>query len=143
MKKYRNYLETFLFIINSLILCFTMNCFVLMQKYLWLIPIVLLLFVGANALPFYSKQELPNKRFKICAHGNRCLKSFVITLIFTVIYHVVMAFVLIPDKWEMWVVSVVVAFITNAILFWNGILSVYFTSCFASFTGKTKMFSFL
>ena len=128
MKKYRNYLETFLFIINSLILCFTMNCFELMRKYLWSIPIVLLLFAGANALPFYSKQELPNKRFKICAHGNRCLKSFIITLIFTVIYHVVMAFVLIPDKWEMWVVSAVVAFVTNSILFWNGILSVYFTS---------------
>ena len=128
MKKYKNSFETFLFILNTIILIFTTNSICLIWRHLWLIPIVILLFTGANVLPIYSKQELPNKRFKVCAHGNRCLKSFVITLIATVIYHAIMAFILIPDKWELWVVSAVVAFITNAILFWNGILSVYFTS---------------
>ncbi len=128
MKKYKNTFETFLFILNAIILCFTINSFYLVRNHLWLIPVVILLFLGANALPLYSRQLLPNKRFRICAHGTRCIKLFIITLIVTVVYHIAIAFVLIPEDWKVWVFSALVAIVTEAVLFWNGIISVYCTS---------------
>lgn len=128
MKKYKNTYETIIFILNAAILCFTINSFCLIKKYLWLIPVVIILFLGANALPLYSKQLLPNKRFKICAHGTRCLKLFIISLVVTLVYHIAMAFVLIPETWTVWAFSALFAIMTEAILFWNGIISVYATS---------------
>ena len=128
MKKYRNAKETLFFIICILCLFASINSLWAVKRHLWLIPVFILLFIIGNLLPAYSKQPLPNIRFKICHHGTKCLKLFVITSILTVVNHCVMAFWLIPDEWTVLAFSVLVAYILESLLFWNGMICVYCTS---------------
>lgn len=128
MRKYKSALETILFILNTIIICICANSYYIMEKYLYTIPIFIVLFIAGNLLPMYSRQPLPNKKFKICRHGTKCLKIFLVSASFTVVFNIVTAFMLIPDDWIKWCIGVAVAILAEAILFWNGILSVYCTS---------------
>ena len=67
-------------------------------------------------------------RLRICYHGAVMLSFFVPTVIISVIYHIVIAVVTIPDDYMTLVWSAVVCICVQWVLFWNGIICVYLTS---------------
>lgn len=118
------------FIINTLIISFLSNSYLLLNylgsKYL-IIPFVLLL-IFANLMSLLSVYSIPTFRLMVCCYGARCLKVFLWSTAFSVIYHIFIAFYLFPEQWFTWVLSAILCIIVEAIIFWNGMISVYVAS---------------
>lgn len=114
--------------INTVVLCLCANSFLLAYRYRILIPLLLILFVTVNITASFSRRYYPSKRLRVCGHGVNCLRLFVRSLIVSVIYHIAAGFWLIPQKWLLWLFSVVVCTAVEAVVFWNGMISVYSAS---------------
>lgn len=128
MKKYRNGRETGLFVLSVILLFVSINGFWLVKEYLFTIPLLLFGFMTGIFLPVYSRQQLPNFRFKVCSYGTKCLKAFVWSTVLTLIHHIILVFIYIPDNWKTWLFSVLIAYVFEAVVFWIGIICVYCTS---------------
>ncbi len=85
-------------------------------------------YLMANLLPGWWGAVLPSHRLRVCRHGAAVLCLFLIAASLTVVYHVWLAFRLLPERWMEWGLSALVAFLLLAVTFWQGILCVYFTS---------------
>lgn len=115
-------------IINTAVLCLCANSFILVCRHRILIPLLLILFGAVNITASFSRRYCPGKRLRLCAHGASCLKLFVRSAIVSVIYHAIAGFFLIPQKWQLWLLSAAVCTAAEAVVFWNGMISVYAAS---------------
>lgn len=133
--------EKLCFIITILMMCICANChlFAAQAELFGLAPeggrvrfqwyaLAAIVFILANILPFYSRKPFPNRRMKVCNHGVKCLKIFGISTVVSVVCHIAAASSLFPGQWKTWLISAVICFCLEAILFWNGMISVYVTS---------------
>ena len=111
----------------SLLLAFCANCYVLFRhfdawRFLFLIiPSFLLL----NVFPVLCAPRILTGRLKMSFHGVLLLKAFVISLVLTVVFQLTLACFLFPENWKMWLWSVLWCAVAEAIVFWNGMISVY------------------
>lgn len=95
----------------------------------WFAIILLGLVIVANALPILYMKRMPTFWLRICAHGNRCLTAFLITLPFTVcIQLMLLSQIYLSAHWLQIVLSIALCVLVEAILFWNGMISVYASS---------------
>ena len=115
-------------ILYLLAISFTVNSFVLIEKYPQIMFVIIPLFAVINVFAGTRRLKTKSKRLKICCHGGTALCIFVLSALISLIYHVVMAFVLIPDKYMTFIWSVVLCICAESVLFFNGIISVYCTS---------------
>lgn len=125
----KNKAKNFALIINILIVSFLSNSYLLVNHvgvthFYVIIPFVFL-FIFANFMPFLLTHSIPTFRLRICSHGVQCLKLFLYSIVFSVMYHIIIAFYLLPEQWLTWVLSATVCILAEAIIFWNGIISVY------------------
>lgn len=120
--------DKILFLITTLLVCVCANGVLLADKYGVPYAVFPILFLAANFLPLISFQKLSGGRMRVLNHGARCLKIFLISAVFSVAVNLVTAFRLIPDHWRYWGFCVLICFLLEAVLFWNGILCVYSTS---------------
>ena len=104
------------------------NSYPLIYLSLWFAGIVPLIIVIANTLPIFYMKNMPTFQLRICAHGNRCLTAFVISLPISIAIQLYIG-------WQWWtfrllhrILCVAVCVIVEAILFWNGMISVYASS---------------
>lgn len=120
--------ELITYIINVVILSFCANSFMLMR----IAPITILLFVillaFGNYIPYIKFVEFPGKRLRLCNHGVKCLSAFLISCVASGIYHLGWFLFFRPENWWNFVFSIIVCICVEAIIFWNGIISVYLTS---------------
>ena len=86
------------------------------------------LFVLLNSLVGIKPAGTKKLRLKLCNHGTLLLTIFVGSLIPSLIWHIVLAFLTIPKTYMDFVWSLVYCIVASAILFWNGIICVYCTS---------------
>ncbi len=93
-----------------------------------LIPVMTALGLAANLLPLLFSRPAEGSRLRICCHGTICLRAFLFSAVLSVIWQIALAFFWLPDRWNDWLWSILVCILSEAILFWNGILSVYCTS---------------
>lgn len=93
-----------------------------------LIPFVLIFLILSNILPIYSKEKFPNRKTHVCHHGTKCLELFLISSSVSIIFHAIIAFSLIPDEWTKLLFSALLCIAIEAVVFWNGIISVYVSS---------------
>ena len=117
-------------ILYIILISMIVNCvFFLVEWKLWyLLPVLLLFFLFVNVFPSIHNFKVPTFRLRIAADGAELLILFLATSVVSGVYHIVMAFQLFPSHWLVWVVSALVAILTESILFWNGIIRVYCTS---------------
>lgn len=106
--------------------CFVANCYLVVRDNLYLLIPVIVTFILVN---FYPGQILVNtndKKLKRCYCGMILLVVFLVSVIASAIYGIV----LIKNNVEvsLFVLSIAVTVITEAFIFWNGILRVYFSS---------------
>ncbi len=113
--------------IYSIIITFCSCGFLLLRDslaYLWgIVPLICFICVFSGIIIKTHK-----KRLKICNHGIIALCSFLCSSVLTVIYHIALSFETIPQDWKIWLYSAVYAICIEAIIFWNGIISVYVSS---------------
>lgn len=81
-----------------------------------------------NAVPSVTSWKIPGIRLKIAYDGCELLIIFLCSTAICLIYHIITAFMYIPEQWQLWVLSSLLAIAVEAIVFWNGIIRVYCTS---------------
>lgn len=91
---------------------------------LGIIPVFLFIFVFAGGFVVPTK----NRQLWICHHGGILLVAFLLSLVLSFVYHVILAVWLIPTATKAFLWSLLVCVCVEALVFWNGILCVYLTS---------------
>lgn len=104
------------------------NCWLAVKQFPLLLLIILPSFLTVNFLAGITVKTAPTKSMKLCAHGVSCLKLFSFSMIISVLYHIGLVFNLQGKTYIDFIISTVVCIIVLAIIFWNGIISVYCTS---------------
>ncbi len=90
----------------------------------FLIAGIIFLLVNIFAGTLFCKAK--SLRLKICYHGGILLSSFVVSAFTSVVYQIF--FGLISGSWKTFLFSSLFCYITQSIVFWNGIICVYLTS---------------
>ncbi|MBQ3490152.1 MAG: triacylglycerol lipase [Clostridia bacterium] len=124
MKRYINPICIVYFILMSLLL----NSYMLVKTSPLMLLVIIPLFVLLNSLVGIKPTGTKKLRLKLCNHGTLLLTIFVCSLIPSLIWHIVLAFLSIPKTYMDLVWSLVYCIVASAILFWNGIICVYCTS---------------
>ena len=104
------------------------NSFFALRQFPMLILPVTLLVLALNAIPGFTVRGISRLRLRVCLHGAECLAVFIGSALVSISWHLLLAAVMLPGDWLEWLLSALVAFGLEMLLFWNGILSVYLTS---------------
>lgn len=123
MGKYR----VFWRILFIILFTFTANSFFLIKSNIWLVPIVAVVFLLINILAGLTDTTIKKTWLKFCNHGVECLSIFYASLIVSIVYHIVIIF-MVPWNWVNYLLSALICTLAHVVLFWNGIISVYCTS---------------
>lgn len=115
-------------IVCFVFMSFLLNSYILVKAFPLILWILIPLFILLNALPGIKPAGTKSLRLKICNHGTLLLTVFVCSLIPSLLWHAVLAFLTIPHAYMDLVWSMVYCIVASAVLFWNGILCVYCTS---------------
>ncbi len=118
--------EKLLFALSLLLLTGCANCLVLFypdRTFLWFLPLLL---AAGNLLPSFVGTPMPSRRLKALCHGVRCLTLFIISTLFAVFFFI--GLLLCVRDWRLWLYSALLCYGVKLIIFWNGMLTVYFTS---------------
>ncbi|MBE6544202.1 MAG: triacylglycerol lipase [Ruminococcaceae bacterium] len=94
---------------------------------LLLIP-VLGVFIVANVVTGVCYGNTGGRQLKICAHGTALLKCFCLYLPTSLAVHIALAFIYLPEAWLKLIFSMVACIVAGAVVFWNGMISVYVSS---------------
>lgn len=105
-----------------------LNSYMSVKALPFLLWIIIPLFILLNLLVGIKPAGTKKIRLKLCNHGALLLTIFVFSLIPSLIWHAVLAFLTIPDTYMDLVWSMVYCIVASAVLFWNGIICVYCTS---------------
>ena len=124
MKRYITPASIIYFILMSLLL----NSYMLVKTSPLMLWIIIPFFVLLNSLVGIKPTGTKNLRLKLCNHGALLLTIFVCSLIPSLIWHIVLAFLTIPKTYMDLVWSLVYCIVASSIIFWNGIICVYCTS---------------
>lgn len=124
MRRYITPTYVIYFILMSLLL----NGYMLVKTSPLTLLAIIPLFVLLNSLVGIKPAGTKKLRLKLCNHGTLLLTIFVGSLIPSLIWHIVLAFLTIPKTYMDFVWSLVYCIVASAILFLNGIICVYCTS---------------
>ncbi len=115
-------------ILFFLLLCFCFNSFLLVKLSPHLLFLIIPLFLLLNILPGIRPRGTKKLRIKLCNHGTAVLTLFTLSLIPSLIFHVILAFRLLPDSYLDLIFSALYCILLSSLIFWNGIISVYCSS---------------
>ena len=115
-------------IIYFVLLVFLINSYMLVKQNLYLLIFAIPLFVALNIFSGLHPKGTKKFRLKLCNHGALLLTLFVWSLILSVVWHIILAFLTLPDSYMDLIFSSLYCTLASAFLFWNGILCVYCTS---------------
>ncbi|MBE5817476.1 MAG: triacylglycerol lipase [Clostridiales bacterium] len=124
MKRYIAPINVVYFIVT----CLLLNSYMLVKAFPYTLFIIIPLFILLNALVGTKPAGTKRLRLKLCNHGTLLLAIFVCSLIPSIIWHAVLAFITIPNAYMDLIWSLVYCIVASAVLFWNGIICVYCTS---------------
>ena len=119
----------FLLFLQVILTILAANFYPLLTISGWFFIIVLALTVVANALPIMYMKHMPTFWLRICAHGHHCLKAFLISLPFSILIQLIFLIGLYSSThWQYMMLGICLCVGVEAILFWNGMISVYASS---------------
>ena len=119
---------TFINVIYFVLICFSLNSFVLVKAFPLLLILIVPLFIMLNIFPGIRPRGTKNLRIKLCNHGTVLLTLFAFSLIPSIVWHIILAFYVVPESYTILIFSALYCIVSSALLFWNGILCLYFTS---------------
>lgn len=112
------------FVLMSIIL----NSFMLVKRSPHALIAIIPLFLLLNLFAGTKAKGTKKLRLKICNHGTVLLAVFACSLIPSLLWHAVLAFLTISDTYLDFIFSALYCVLMSALLFWNGIICVYCTS---------------
>lgn len=115
-------------ILNSLIISFIANSFVLLKSMPQSLFIVIPVFILVNVFAGVLIPYINDKKILICQHGTVVLYAFYISIIFSTIYQIIFAVKTISNDYITFIWNIVLCIAINFVVFWNGIICVYLTS---------------
>lgn len=124
MKRYINLPCIVYFVLMTLLL----NSYIIVKELPYALAVIAPLFLLLNLLPGTRVKGTKRLRLKICNHGALLLAIFACSLIPSFVWHVVLAFLTIPNTYMDLVWSIVYCVLASSVVFWNGIICVYCTS---------------
>jgi len=125
MKKYITLPNVIYFVLISLLL----NSYLIIKVFRYSLIVLIPLYILMNILPGINPPGVKKIRTKICNHGTVTLILFSFSIIPSVIWHVALiCHSIINGFFSDLLFSTLLCVILSAILFWNGIISVYCTS---------------
>ncbi len=124
MKKHITLSNIIYFVLLSLLFNSYMLVKASLYNLIWIVP----LFIVLNVLPGSRLKGVKRWQLKLCNHGNVILALFAFSLISSIIWHGILAYLTIPDTYLDFVFSALYCVVLSAIVFWNGIICVYATS---------------
>ena len=113
-------------VLHSLVVAFLANCFVFVRQDLRSLFVCIPLFL--IVLFFAGNFMLKTIRSGVCLHGTVLLYTFCFGLIFSAVYHILLAVYTLPGDHMTLVWSLVQCAGVLFVVFWVGILCVYFAS---------------
>ena len=124
MKRCISVINIIYFVLMSVIV----NSYMLVKLSPYTLFAVIPVFFAINAIAGVRPIGTSSLRLKICNHGTVLLAIFTASLIPSLIWHTVLAFITIPKSYPDLIFSALYCILFSAILFWNGIICVYCTS---------------
>ncbi|MBR7133646.1 MAG: triacylglycerol lipase [Clostridia bacterium] len=113
---------------EAFIVSFIANCFVFIKDFPQYLFVIVPIFLFLNLFAGIFTIKTHNKKLKICYHGSTLLCSFGISIIFSTIYQVALAFKTPSNNYITFIWSLILCLCVSFIVFWNGIICVYLTS---------------
>ena len=117
-----------LMLIQMLIAVICANSYPLLMTYSWFWLLWIAVLILCNLIPILLGGHFPGAGLRVCSHGTICLKSFARATMITIVFQLILAYLWLPDQLSLWLISVLISILTLAVLFWNGMLCVYFSS---------------
>lgn len=114
-------------ILFTILFVFAANSFYLIRFHMAFALLASICFVGVNIIAGFTDTTIKKAWIKFCNHGTECLAIFCISLIVSIVYHIVVVCMM-PQDWINYVISGIMCALAHVVLFWNGIISVYCTS---------------
>lgn len=111
----------------SLLLFTAANCAAIARTMPSLIISLVICVLVANLLPMLICTDC-GKQMRILAHGNGCLKIFILCTAFSIPFQLLLGVICLSDQPFMWLISALVCIAILSLTFWNGIICVYCTS---------------
>ena len=115
-------------VIYFVLMVVLLNSYMLVKASPYTLIVILPMFLFLNLFPGMRLVGTKRLRLRLCNHGTILLAIFVCSLIPSLIYHIVLAFLSIPHAYMDLIWSLVYCIVASALLFWNGIVCVYCTS---------------
>lgn len=123
MGKYKNLFRA----LFTILFVFAANSTLFISRISVILPFAILSFVVSNLLPGFIDFSIKNIRLKICHHGTECLHIFLFSIVLSFLYHL-LYLCLWFQNWKGYVLSMVLCILAHMVLFFQGIICVYFTS---------------
>ena len=108
-----------------LLLTVVFNSYMLIKNALWALAIIIPAFLALSILPGTSPRGTKRLKWRICNHGTTVLSIFTWTLIPSLLWHVALAFLTLPENYLDLIFSTLYCILFSALFFWNGIICVY------------------
>ena len=124
MKKYLTPTCIIYFVITT----FLLNSYMAVKAAPYLLFAIIPAFILINVLPGTRPAGTKKLSLRICNHGNILLAVFVASLVPSLLWHAVLAFIKLPENYADPLWSAVYCIAASAAVFWNGITCVYCTS---------------
>ncbi len=109
-----------------LLLTVSANAFLWVKNDLRALFLLIPAMLAIHIFPGMFGKKIMHGRLRVCYHGAVLLAIFLLSVFFSVIYHIVFAERLIAEKAFLW--SALFCVLIEVGIFWNGIISVYCTS---------------
>ena len=116
------------FVIYSILCCLLVNMYLFLEATPWILVLLLPLYLFVLFFAGVFSPNTESKRLRLCHHGAVLLWAFQISTLVSLSYHIILAIVCLPERpWTvLW--SILLCVLLEFLLFWSGILCVYFTS---------------
>ncbi len=124
------------YIINTCLIFITANCYSLQSQLSipgWGWFLLALLFLAVQVMPSVRSRKLRAKRLRICKNGCMLLRLFLLSAFASVLYSLagfsglLKAGSLLAGP-RLWLINTAIAVLTEAVVFWNGMIRIYATS---------------
>ncbi len=117
-------------VLYTIVISAVVNSFLLIKQDLRLLLIAVPLFLVVNGIAGFFLIKTRSKRLRVCCHGTVTLLVFVASAVVSLLYHIILTVNAIVGDGSfidlLW--SAVYCIVLEAVVFWNGIISVYLTS---------------
>ena len=124
MKKQRTWIPLFC----GILLCFAANSGALLYRHPAATAGVIAFTLLSNLLPVFAGSGILRTRLRFLIHGNTCLILFLTGALISIPCQLALAVIYLFREPMVWLISVLVCIGVLALIFWNGIISIYCTS---------------